>query len=59
MLTHVSDRVRRIPDLAASLTDSALEALAAAGIRGDSVAMELELWRALTAELERELCTAR
>jgi hypothetical protein len=59
MLTRVSNQVRTIPDLAASLTDSALEAVAAAGVGGDSVAMELGLWRALTAQLEQELCTCR
>ena len=59
MITHFSDCVRPIPDLAASLTDSALKVLAEAGVRGDSVAMELGLWRALATELERELCIAR
>ncbi len=58
MLTLVSDQAHSIPDLAASLTDSALEALAEAGVHGDSIAIELELWHALTAELEHELCTA-
>jgi len=58
MLTHLSDQAHSIPDLAAGLTDSALEVLAEAGIRGDSVAMELGLWHALTAELKRALCTA-
>jgi hypothetical protein len=57
MLTLISDQGQSIPDLAASLTDSALEVLAEAGVQGDSVEMELGLWRALTAELERELCT--
>jgi hypothetical protein len=50
-----SDHARLIPDLAANLTDRALEALAGAGVRGNSVEMELELWHALTAALEREL----
>lgn len=58
MLTHVSHQAPSIPDLAASLTDSALEALAEAGVRGNSVEMELGLWHALTAELEHELCSA-
>jgi hypothetical protein len=57
MLAPFSDQAPSIPDLAASLTDSALEALAEAEVRGNSVEMELELWHALTAELERELCT--
>src|SRR5688572_26623241 len=42
-------------ELAAGLTDLALGVLRKAGVRGDSVEMELELWRALTAGLEREL----
>jgi hypothetical protein len=58
MLTLCSDQTQSIPDLAAGLTDSALEALAEAGARGDSVSMELGLWHALTAGLERGLCTA-
>jgi hypothetical protein len=48
------ERSRPISDLAAGLTDLALELLGKAGVRGDSVEMELELWRALTAEVERE-----
>jgi hypothetical protein len=52
-LTH-ADRPQTISDLAAGLTDLALELLGKAGARGDSVEMELELWRALTAEIERE-----
>jgi hypothetical protein len=58
MLTHLSDRAPSIPDLAAGLTDWALEVLARAGVRGDSIAMELGLWYAFSAQLERELCTA-
>ena len=58
MSTYLSDQAQSIPDLAASLTDSALEALAQAGVRGNSVAIELELWHALTTELEREVATA-
>jgi hypothetical protein len=58
MLTLRSDRAHSIPDLAAGLTGSALEVLAGAGFRGDSVALELELWHALTAGLERALCAA-
>ena len=56
MLTHVSESAPSIADLAAGLTDSALEVLAAAEVRGDSVAVELGLWHALSAGLERELC---
>jgi hypothetical protein len=41
-------------ELAASLTDRALDFLRKTGVRGDSVEMELELWRALSTELERE-----
>jgi hypothetical protein len=58
MLTHFSEPSQSIADLAAGLTDSALEVLAGAGVRGDSVEMELGLWHALSAELERELCAA-
>jgi hypothetical protein len=43
-----------ISDLAAGLTDLTLELLSKAGVRGDSVEMELETWRALTDEIERE-----
>jgi hypothetical protein len=58
MLTHFSDPCQSIPDLAANLTDSALEVLADAGFRDGSVEMELGLWHALTAKLKRELCAA-
>jgi hypothetical protein len=58
MLRHFSDQAPSVTDLAASLTDSALEALAEAGVRGDSVEMELELWHALTDELQRVFCAA-
>jgi hypothetical protein len=58
MLSHYSDTAHSVTDLAASLTDSALEALAETGVRDDSVAMELGLWHALTDELKRVLCTA-
>jgi hypothetical protein len=58
MLTCSSDPVPSISDLAADLTDSALELVAKAGIPGDSVAMELGLWHALSVELGRELCMA-
>jgi hypothetical protein len=58
MLRHFPERAHSVTDLAASLTDSALEALAEAGVRGDSVEMELELWHALTDELKRVLCPA-
>src|SRR5262245_39917545 len=43
-----------VSELAASLTDMALDVLRQAGVEGDSVELELELWRALTARLERE-----
>jgi hypothetical protein len=46
-------------DVAADLTDAALGALSAAGVRGDSVRMELALWRALTAELDQPSDTGR
>jgi hypothetical protein len=54
MLNVDSNRARSLSDLAASLTDPALELLKSVGARGDSVETELELWRALTAELQRE-----
>lgn len=41
-------------DLAANLTDLALEIHAGAGKKGDSVRAELELWHTLQAELARE-----
>jgi len=41
-------------ELAAYLTDAALEVLHKAGIGGDSIEMEVALWLALTASLERE-----
>jgi hypothetical protein len=44
-----------ISDLAADLTDLALEHLSKTGVRGDSVALELALWRTLAAEIERGL----
>jgi hypothetical protein len=52
-LTH-AERPRPISDLAAGLTDLTLEVLSKAGVQGDSVEMELETWRALTDEIERE-----
>jgi hypothetical protein len=58
MSSHYSEQAHSVTDLAASLTDSALEALAETGVRGDSVEMELGLWHALTTELERVLCPA-
>jgi hypothetical protein len=58
MSSPFSDKAHSVTDLAASLTDSALEALAETGVRGNSVEMELGLWHALTTELERVLCPA-
>jgi hypothetical protein len=55
MLTTLTDQAHPITDLAAGLTDLALEALGPVGRGDDSVEMELELWRALTLELEREM----
>ena len=49
-----TERPRPISDLAAGLTDLTLEILGKAGVRGDSVEMELETWRVLTDEIERE-----
>ncbi len=53
-LTH-AERPRPISDLAAGLTEMALEILGKAGVRGDSVEMELEAWRVLTEELDHEM----
>lgn len=53
MLTS-AERPQPLSDLAAALTDLALPVLSKAGVRGDSIEMELELWRALTVGLERE-----
>jgi hypothetical protein len=58
MLSRLSNPCHSVTDLAASLTDSALEALSETGVRGDSVAMELGLWHALTDVLKRVLCAA-
>ncbi len=44
---------RSTEEVAASLTDAALRALSESGVRGDSVRMELALWRALADELDR------
>ena len=55
MDTTYSDQARRTSDLAARLTDFALEVVSAFGHRGESVETELTLWHALQAELQREL----
>jgi hypothetical protein len=56
MLTlEQTESPRPISDLAAGLTDVGLKILSKAGVRGNSVEMELETWRALTEELECEL----
>jgi hypothetical protein len=56
MLTLSSDRAHSVADVAARLTDEALELVGGFGISGDSVEMELHLWRVLMVELMRE-CT--
>src|SRR5262249_22041432 len=56
MLTRTyPEQPQVISDLAAELTDLALEQLSETDVRGDSVALELALWRTLTAEIERGL----
>ena len=55
MLAVPSDEALSISDVAARLTDSALELLRGLDARGDSVERELMLWRALVAELRQEL----
>src|SRR5262245_27356774 len=52
-LNYNAERPKSISDLAAELTDLALEVLSKAG-GGISVDLELETWHALTAELQRE-----
>jgi len=54
MYTTFSDHAQSTSDLAARLTAPALEIVAGAGTRGDSVETELKLWHTLQAELERE-----
>jgi hypothetical protein len=55
MLSTIHTETNRpASELAAGLTGLALEVLHNAGVGGDSVEMELELWRTLTAGLERE-----
>lgn len=55
MLPLSLNRAQSFTDMAASLTDQALEIVAGPAARGDSVETELKLWRVLTAELKREL----
>jgi hypothetical protein len=54
MYTTHSHQGHTTSDLAARLTDVGLEALAGATTSIDSVALELRLWHALEAELERD-----
>jgi hypothetical protein len=54
MLTTYEDKNATISDLAAELTDRGLEVLSEGGAIGNSVVVELALWRALTAGLARE-----
>jgi hypothetical protein len=53
--THLPARPQTPADVAASLTETALEVLHRAGLRGDSIEIELELWRSLEDEIEREV----
>lgn len=55
MYPTLSDSAQSTADLAANLTDCALEILAGAGTHGNSVEVELKLWHALRAELDLEL----
>jgi hypothetical protein len=55
MYPNLSDPARSSADLAANLTDRALELLADAGMPGNSVETELKLWHALQAEIDMEL----
>ena len=55
MLSLVPSQPQGVTEVAARLTDHALEFLRSFRPRGDSVEMELELWHALTAELNREM----
>ncbi len=54
MFATKSDQANTISDRAARLTDLALEALAGTSIPRDSIEVELRLWHALEAELERD-----
>lgn len=54
MYTSFSDRAQPTSDLAAGLTDLALEIVAGVGAQAESVKTELRLWHTLRAELERE-----
>jgi hypothetical protein len=55
MLTMTqTERPQPISDLAAGLTDLAMEILGKAGVRGNSVEMEIETWRVLTEEIQHE-----
>jgi len=44
-----------IDDFAASMTDRALRVARQASVAGDSVALELQLWKSLAGQLEREV----
>jgi hypothetical protein len=54
MYTTTANPRHTTSDLAAGLTDLALEALARGKMPADSVEAELKLWHALEAELERD-----
>jgi len=54
MYAAQSDQGNTTSDLAAQLTDTALETFAGASLSGDSVEVELRLWHTLEAELERD-----
>lgn len=54
MFAGFPNRAQSISDLAASLTDPALELVGRAEPRSNSIETELKLWHALTAELRAE-----
>ena len=52
-MSHRFNPSNPISNIAATLTDHALRVARNARIDGDSVALELQLWKALTGQLER------
>jgi hypothetical protein len=54
MFTTLAHPAQTTSELAARLTDRALETLAGEALPSDSVETELKLWHMLEAELERE-----
>ena len=53
-MSHRYNIAGSIEDFAASMTDRALRVARQASVDGDSVALELQLWKSLAGQLERE-----